>query len=216
MYATRKTHKNLALFDFDGTLCNKDSFTGFIFYALSKRHIVKQGFKILPWIQAYYLNIYPAHAMRSKLFEAMFSDASVPELQNLAEEYALRLLSQLNHNLYQQLLKHQRHGDSVVLVSASLDLYLEPICQLLNIDLICTETEIEAQRFTGRFASPDCSSAQKRIRILEKYKLPAYNKIYAYGNSKEDLDMLSLADYPYMTGQDQSLPHISDLDHELI
>ncbi|RSP49938.1 HAD-IB family hydrolase, partial [Acinetobacter baumannii] len=55
MYATsetNKTIKNLALFDFDGTLCSKDSFTGFIFYALSKRHIVKQGLKILPWIQA--------------------------------------------------------------------------------------------------------------------------------------------------------------------
>ncbi|MFI7879935.1 HAD-IB family hydrolase, partial [Acinetobacter baumannii] len=24
-------------------MCSKDSFTGFIFYALSKRHIVKQG-----------------------------------------------------------------------------------------------------------------------------------------------------------------------------
>ena len=48
MHATSKTYKNLALFDFDGTLCKKDSFTGFIFYALSKRHIVKQGFKILP------------------------------------------------------------------------------------------------------------------------------------------------------------------------
>lgn len=31
-----KNIKNLALFDFDGTLCSKDSFTGFIFYALSK------------------------------------------------------------------------------------------------------------------------------------------------------------------------------------
>lgn len=216
MYATRKTHKNLALFDFDGTLCNKDSFTGFIFYALSKRHIVKQGFKILPWIQAYYLNIYPANAMRSKLFRAMFADASAAEIIYLAEEYAPRLLSQLNHVLYQQLLKHQHNGDVVVLISASLDLYLEPVCELLNIDLICTKTEVIEQRFTGRFATPDCSSEQKRIRILEQYDLSSYNKIYAYGNSQEDLAMLSLADYPYMTGQDQTLPHIIDRDQQRV
>lgn len=215
MYATRKTHKNLALFDFDGTLCNKDSFTGFIFYALSKRHIVKQGFKILPWIQAYYLNIYPTHAMRSKLFRAMFADASAAEIISLAEEYAPQLLSQLNPELYQQLLKHQRGGDHVVLVSASVDLYLEPVCQLLNIDLICTETEVIGACLSGAYATPDCSSEQKRIRILEKYDLSSYNKIYAYGNSKEDLDMLSLADYPYMSGEDQSLPYIIDRDQEL-
>jgi len=69
MYATSEKNKtiNLALFDFDGTLCTKDSFTGFIFYTLSKRHIMRKGLKILPWIQAYYLKLYPADAMRAKL-----------------------------------------------------------------------------------------------------------------------------------------------------
>ncbi|WP_353887636.1 haloacid dehalogenase-like hydrolase, partial [uncultured Acinetobacter sp.] len=69
MHATRETDQtvNLALFDFDGTLCTRDSFTHFIFYALSKRHIVRQGIKILPWIQAYYLKLYPAPSMRIKL-----------------------------------------------------------------------------------------------------------------------------------------------------
>ncbi|TCM67766.1 HAD superfamily hydrolase (TIGR01490 family) [Acinetobacter calcoaceticus] len=206
MYATCETNKNLALFDFDGTLCNKDSFTGFIFYALSKRHIVKQGIKILPWIQAYYLNIYPAHSMRSKLFHAMFADSPTQDILALADEYAPRLLSQLNQELYQQLLKHQQLGDDIVLVSASVDIYLEPLCQLLKIDLICTETEIKAQRFTGKYITPDCSSAQKRIRILEKYRLSSYAKVYAYGNSNEDLKMLSLADFPYMVGVDKQLP----------
>ena len=98
MYATsetNKTIKNLALFDFDGTLCSKDSFTGFIFYALSKRHIVKQGLKILPWIQAYYLNfIQPM--LCAKLFRSMFRDTPAIELQRLGEEYAQELVSALS------------------------------------------------------------------------------------------------------------------------
>ena len=100
MYAPSKTFKNLALFDFDGTLCKKDSFTGFIFYALSKRHIVKQGIKILPWIQAYYLNIYPANSMRIKLFNAMFKQADANEIQDIANEYAQRLVRQLDHYFF--------------------------------------------------------------------------------------------------------------------
>ena len=206
MYATCKKNKNLALFDFDGTLCTKDSFTGFIFYALSKRHIVKRGIKILPWIQAYYLKAYPAHAMRSKLFCAMFSDADTLSLQQIAEEYASSLISQLNDPLLKQLKRHQALGDDVVLVSASIDIYLQHVCRLLNIDLICTETEKINNLYTGQYITPDCSSEQKRIRILEKYQLDHYEAIYAYGNSVEDQEMLSLADYPYMIGMNKRIP----------
>lgn len=211
MYAKSEKYQNLALFDFDGTLCKKDSFTGFIFYALSKRHIVKQGIKILPWIQAYYLNIYPADAMRIKLFKAMFTDANAHEIHELAQDYAQRLMMQLDPHLYQQLKKHQQCGDQVVLVSASIDLYLNVICELLQIDLICTKTEVKNQKLTGNYISPDCSSEQKRQRILDQYDLNQYHKIYAYGNSIEDLAMLNLADYKYMVGENAVLPLVEEV-----
>ncbi|AOA58566.1 HAD-IB family hydrolase [Acinetobacter larvae] len=206
MHASSKTNKTLALFDFDGTLCPKDSFTGFIFYALSKRHIVKQGLKILPWIQAYYLNIYPAHAMRPKLYQAMFGQADAKQISAIAQQYAEKLIVELNPELYQQLLQHQALGDDVVLISASLDLYLQPICQLLNIALICTETEVKQGQLTGQLMTPDCSAEQKAIRLQQHYPLQDYQKIYAYGNSHEDLAMLQLAHHPYMVGQDHRLP----------
>ena len=110
MHAKSQKYKNLALFDFDGTLCSKDSFTGFIFYALSKRHIIKQGLKTLPWIQAYYLKVYPAHAMRPKLFNAMFKDANTAEILALAQRYAVDLIHDLNPQLLQQLKQHQFNG----------------------------------------------------------------------------------------------------------
>lgn len=209
MHATRKTHKNLALFDFDGTLYRGDSFTGFIFHARSKRHIFKHGLKILPWIQAYYLNLYPANAMRPKLFAAIFSQTPQNELQTIAADYAQRLISRLNPALYQQLLQHQAQGDDVVLVSASIDLYLTEVCKLLGIDLICTETECINQVLTGRYTTPDCSELQKSVRIRARYQLEDYQHIYAYGNSNEDLEMLKLADFPHMVGVNKHLPVLS-------
>ena len=210
MHAKSQTHKtiNLALFDFDGTLYPKDSFTGFIFYTLSKRHIVKKGFKILPWIQAYYLKLYPAHAMRPRLFQSMFKGIAANFLQNLAQEYAQQLIQNLDQELLQQLRLHQQNGDRVVLVSASIDLYLVPICEFLNIELICTATEIKNGLLTGHYSSEDCSCEQKKLRILQQYNLEDYQYIYAYGNSEEDLDMLSLADHPYMMGAAKPLPEL--------
>ncbi len=208
MYASCQENKNLALFDFDGTLCKKDSFTGFIFYALSKRHIVKQGLKILPWIQAYYLNIYPANSMRIKLFNAMFKNADANEIITLAQEYAPVLLEHLNHKIYKQFLQHKKNGDEIVIVSASIDIYLTIICELLKVKLICTETEILNGKLTGQYLTPDCSCEQKSLRILEQYNLDYYQHVYAYGNSNEDLEMCSLADFAYIVGKDQHLPKI--------
>lgn len=209
MHEQNKASKNLALFDFDGTLCSKDSFTGFIFYSLRKRHIVRQGIKILPWIQGYYLNLYPAHAMRPKLYRAMFSNSDALDVQRIAEEYAEKLLDSLNPVLLKQLREHQNLGHDVALVSASVDLYLKPICQLLGIDLICSEVEIKNQKITGHYQTADCSGEQKKLRILEKFNLQDYANIYAYGNSFEDQEMLELANHRFMVGNDADLPKLT-------
>lgn len=208
MHAQNQTPKTLALFDFDGTLYLHDSFTGFIFYALRKRHIVKRGLQILPWIQAYYLNFYPAHRMRPKLYASMFKNSDAEEILKLAQDYAQQLIFKLNPKLLEQLIQHQELGHDVVLVSASLDLYLKPVCRYLNIDLICSEVEIKTGKMTGFYQTADCSNEQKKIRILEKYNLDDYAEIYAYGNSDEDEEMLSLANYPYLVGKNQQLPQI--------
>jgi HAD superfamily hydrolase (TIGR01490 family) len=206
MYATRQTPQNLALFDFDGTLCRQDSFTGFIFYALKKRHIVRQGIKILPKIQAYYLKRYPADQMRETLFYHMFQKQNAYHIQTIATEYAQTLIAQFDSQMLIRLKAHQARGDQVALVSASLDLYLQPLCDYLNIDLICTQTEIQNGCFTGHYASPDCSGMQKSLRVTHQYNLQHYAQIYAYGNSHEDEQLLTLADYPFMIGRDVELP----------
>jgi len=98
-----------------------------------------------------------------------------------------------------------------VIVSASIDLYLKPLADLLDVELICTEVDIRNQIITGAYTTPDCSSEQKKQRVLRQYNLDHFELVYAYGNSHEDLEMMSLADASYMVGEDQTLPHIEQL-----
>lgn len=201
--------KNLALFDFDHTLCRIDSFTGFIFYSCHNAHIMRQGLKILPWIQGYYLRLYPAHKMRPKLFAQMFRAQPAAAILAFAQQYQATLIENLDPKMWQQLLIHRARGDHIVLVSASVDVYLQPFCNALGIELLCSRAEIENGYFTGRYIGADCSAMEKAKRIQGLLNLEDYSCVYAYGNSIEDTEMLALADVAYWHGRGQELPKLT-------
>ncbi|SDB87678.1 HAD-superfamily subfamily IB hydrolase, TIGR01490 [Acinetobacter boissieri] len=194
--------KSLALFDFDGTLYLKDSFTGFIFYTFKARYVLKTGLSILPWINHYYLGLYSADKMRKKLFYNMFSGQSLDHVQHDAMSYTDVLQKYLNPQLLAQLKQHQALGHDVVIVSASVDIYLKPLCDRLKVDLISSEVDSKNGQLTGFYKTPDCSGLEKKRRVEQRYDLNTYSQIYAYGNTLEDVAMLSLATQPYMYGQD--------------
>ncbi|MEB3766567.1 HAD family hydrolase [Acinetobacter sp. MD2] len=202
--------QSLALFDFDGTLYLDDSFTQFIFFTLSKRHIVRRGMAILPWIHAYYAKLYPAPLMRQKLYQQMFKRQKYAPIEHLAHQFSQQLFKKLNPVMLAQLKHHQALGHTVVIVSASLDLYLRPISQLLKVELICTETQQHQHQLTGLYQSPDCSGEEKKCRIQQQFQLEQFDHIYAYGNSHEDIAMLSLAGHPFMVGLDKKLPLLAN------
>lgn len=210
MHAQSQKHQALALFDFDGTLCEIDSFTGFIFFTLPKRHIFWRGLRILPWIMAYYVGVYPAHLMRPKLFKYMFKGQSQQHVNTAATDYAAQLVRQhLSAVVYEQLRQHQSLGHEIVLVSASIQLYLKPVCQQLGIQLICSEVDTTHPQLSGEYSSLDCSNAQKKVRILEQLNIDDYAQVYAYGNSVEDHAMLSLAHIPHLIKKDKKLPIVN-------
>ena len=208
MHAQNPKPKTLALFDFDGTLYPHDSFTGFIFYALPKMHIIKRGISVLPWIIGYYLKLYPAHKMRPKLYSAMFKNTHFTEMDNLAESYTKQLIAHLDPTLFKQLIKHQQSGHEIMLVSATIDLYLNKVAAQLGIQVICSQVEIQQGQLTGAYLTADCSQQHKRQRVLNDYPVDQYPLIYAYGNSHEDAAMLSLAQHAFMVGTDTQLPEL--------
>src|SRR5690606_39785803 len=106
----------------------------------------------------------PAHRMRPKLYTSMFKDSNAEEILQLAQDYAQQLMLKLNPKLLEQLRQHQELGHEVVLVSASLDLYLKPVCSYLNIYLICSEVEIKAGKMTGFYQRSEEHTSELQSR----------------------------------------------------
>ena len=51
---------------------------------------------------------------------------------------------------------------------------------------------------TGKFQGKNCFGPEKVSRIKNKFDLKKVKKIYAYGDSTGDSEMLELADYKYL------------------
>ncbi|WP_196157520.1 HAD family hydrolase [Reinekea sp. G2M2-21] len=188
---------NLALFDFDGTLTSKDSFTPFLFYATPKKRLWLGRLLLAPVVAAYKLGIVPASVMRPFTVYFCFRGLHQKQLDKLGERYAKQHIpSILRPKAMEQLRWHQSRGDHIVVVSASLDTYLRPWCRAMKVDLICSTLARQGDYYTGKYQQGDCSHQQKSKRLRAAVNLKNYRDIYAYGDTPEDQAMLDLATIP--------------------
>jgi phosphatidylglycerophosphatase C len=185
---------NIAFFDFDGTITHADSFTPFIYKTIPAQRLKKGKILLIPYILGYKLGIVSGTTLRSKIFHFGYQGTSASQLIEYGQKFSEEFLPNiLMHHAMQKLEWHLNRGDKVVLVSASMDVYLKPWCEKYGLDLICSEIEAENDVLTGFYKHQDCSGIVKKLRILKDYNLSDYDEIYAYGDSKDDLPMLSLA-----------------------
>lgn len=196
---------NLALFDFDGTITTQDMFTFFLYYAVPPKQVKKISILFAPVIVGYRLRLISATMIRQILAKAAFGGRSVAELSHLGEQFAASVIPKsLRPEMMERVAWHRNQGDDVVIVSASLSLYLKPWAILHNLDLICAELEEHDGFLSGRYLNSDCAGDEKANRVRERYELSKYANIFAYGDTKEDLELLKLANKKFYRGREIS------------
>ncbi len=185
---------NLALFDFDGTLSSKDSLGEFLKHASSKQSYLFNMTRFLPYFTLWQLRIISNSKAKERLFSLFFKGANEETFKQKAEEFSLQKLDTIiNEERLQILREHQAKGDRVVIVSASMECWLEPWCKREGIELLSTRLEFTKGAFSGSFATKNCHGAEKARRIQEHLDIKQYETIYAYGDSSGDNEMLALA-----------------------
>jgi HAD superfamily hydrolase (TIGR01490 family) len=186
--------QNLALFDFDGTITFKDSFTPFIFYAVEPRRMAIGKVVLSPMIAAYKLGLVRTSRMRASVVKFGFRGRREADVRGMGLSYAREKVPEIVRPMaWERIRWHKTRGDAVVVVSASLDVYLSEWCKEVGVDSICTELEARDGILTGRYRHGDCTGQEKARRVRERYNVGAYKVVYAYGDTKEDEAMLALA-----------------------
>ncbi|PMG41314.1 HAD-IB family hydrolase [Shewanella sp. 10N.286.52.B9] len=192
---------NLALFDFDGTITSKDTYTPFIYSSVPKWRLIVCYPILIPVIAAYKWQLIGGSRTRSIISKFAFWQQDEQHIKAIGEDYATSFDLQIKPQALARLQWHQMQGDTIVVLSASLNVYLAPWCRQHGFKLICAELESKKGKLTGRYINGDCSGAAKSNRVLAQFDLQDFDKVYAYGDTEEDKPMLELADVSYYRWQ---------------
>ena len=197
----------VAAFDVDGTLTQRDCVVPFLRQVAGTRHLVQQMLQ-----QG--ADVTRAAARRDrdalKAASAMAAFGGRP-LEGVEVEAILFAQSVfetgLRGDVVDSLRAHQSRGDTVVLVSASFEVYLRPLAQLLGADdVLAAQLEVDsAGVLTGRLAGANCRGPEKVRRLHgwldERAGGRSAVHVTAYGDSKGDRELLADADDAHWVGR---------------
>ncbi len=192
--------QGVAAFDFDGTMIRGDSFMPFLVQAVGPgkfgRIVIRSSASTA---QAYRLG--RRDASKAVLVQRLLSGYPADRLTELGQRYSTLLAQRIRPAMAERVKWHQQRGHRLVIVSASLDVYLAPTGRVLGFDqVLATQLEVGPDGLlTGRLHGPNVRGVEKsaRLRAWLAQALPgAPYRLWAYGDSAGDRELLAMADHP--------------------
>ncbi|MGH8078606.1 MAG: HAD family hydrolase [Lysobacter sp.] len=194
---------NLALFDFDGTITTREMFPDFMHFAVPPTRLAIGKVVFAPLVMGYKLGIVSGTLVRAGVVGFGFRGMPESLIRQAGKDFSNEVLpGVIRPEALERIQWHKEQGDTVVVVSGALDVYLSHWCRQHNLELICSQLEVKNGALTGRYEGAQCIRKEKPRRIAERYDLGSYPVVYAYGDTKEDLDMLSIASRKYYRWQE--------------
>ncbi|HKB58470.1 MAG TPA: HAD-IB family hydrolase [Gallionellaceae bacterium] len=185
----------MAAFDFDGTISRKDTFFPFLLYAFGRPAAYRALALGLLELLRRNAHLSVRDRLKAALVRRLFTSVPREELEAVAAAYAREILeSQLRPKALERIRWHREQGHRCIMVSASIDLYLKHIARELGFsDLLCTRLAASGDVFTGELIGSNCRRAEKVRRLTVLLGNVAQYRIYAYGDSAGDKEMLAIA-----------------------
>ena len=184
----------LAIFDFDKTISRSDSLIDFIYHAVGPLWFTARFLCLSPILILHLSGFIPNDRTKEIVLSFFFKNWDKPKFNAMALLYSQKHLPKIvRKKALEKIQWHQSQGHQIVVVSASLENYLNGWCRQIKADLLATELEFKDGRFTGKLKSPNCKGQEKIRRLQAHYDLKKFSYIYAYGDSPSDLALKTMA-----------------------
>lgn len=183
--------RKIYAFDFDGTLTKRDSLIEFIRFARGNWQFLLGFLRYLPLLILMKLRLYPNYKAKQKIFAHFFEGMAIEEFNSLCQRFAEEKKGILNRWMVGNLRKALEEGSEVVIVSASIDNWVQPFFP--EVKVLGTKIEVVDGIITGKFLTKNCYGKEKVNRIMQEYPERGSYHLVAYGDSRGDREMLAFA-----------------------
>jgi HAD superfamily hydrolase (TIGR01490 family) len=205
----------LAVFDVDGTLVETNVVEYFLWMRLRAQPVDDW-----PRFMAQMLREAPRWLYLERRSRAEFQRSFYREYNGLDYEVMKGLgrealdavtLRRIYPEGMRRIREHKRAGHRVLLLTGALDVVVEPLAELLDVEVDCAHLLVKDGRLTGDLQAPP-PAGEARGTLLEEYA--ARNEIvlsesFAYADSLSDLGMLELVGTPVAVNPDARLSQVA-------
>ena len=205
----------LAVFDVDGTLVETNVVEYFLWMRLRS-----QPLEDWPAFMAGMLREAPRWLFLERRSRAEFQRSFYREYDGLDYEVMKRLgrealdavtLRRIYPEGMRRIREHKRAGHRVLLLTGALDVVVEPLAELLDVEVDCAHLLTKEGRLTGDLQSPP-PAGEARSALLEEYASAngvVLSESFAYADSLSDLPMLELVGTPVAVNPDARLSQVA-------
>lgn len=191
----------LALFDLDGTITRRDTYVAYLLGFLA-RHPGRLA-RVAPFARA--LGLYAAGRrdeiwLKKAFLHTALGGLELSELEAWTDSFLDRLLERgLRPRALEVIGRHRELGDRILLVTASLNFYAEPLGRRLGFDeVLCTRAAVDdTGRLTGDLDGGNCYGANKLRRLQAYLRDDALGRPATfYTDHQADLPLLQFVERP--------------------
>jgi phosphatidylglycerophosphatase C len=206
----------LVVFDLDGTISRHDTLLAYLTGFL-RQHRARwpRALLCVPALLRFVTGLVDRGELKAALMKAALGGSARKLIDAWTAEYVTRFLT---HGAFDDALtaiaEHRDKGDTLVLMSASPDLYVPEIGRRLGFtETICTGVRWRGERLDGALTTANRQGAEK-TRCFKALRL-RYPQVLtiAYANAASDFDHLKLADEAWFINGSQELRREAEQAH---
>ena len=185
----------MAVFDLDGTLVAGDAFAGFLLHALRVGQLPRCA-GLLPRAVMHACRGGGDGALKSGALRAVLGGMPQGVVAALVSSFPGATVSAVKPAARRRIAWHRARGDLLVMATAGLDIYAEPLARALGLHaVVATRVAWDGDRVSGGLLGPNLKGDAK---VAALRGLPAFAAgrpwVTAYTDHHSDLPLLQFAD----------------------
>lgn len=187
----------IAAFDFDGTITKRDTMLDFVRFVKGDFAFFLGLCILSPILLLHKIGFLSSQSAKERFLTYFLGGMKEKDLYELGQNYGKERLPKLvRPKATARIEWHKQKQHPLYLVTASLPFWTKDWAIANGFVLVATQAEIQDSIFTGKITGKNCHKAEKVMRLTQLLAPSKPYKIYGYGDTKGDADLLAWVAVP--------------------